>query len=450
MSATDRPQAPRKVLLLTVGTGDTSRIEETLLGPLRRSIAEGSWWKVVLLPSQETKDYARALSEEITEPPVEVRPLAKPDMENNADDCYAHFDRLISELRAEGIRPEAMVVDFTRGTKVMSAALVLCAVRHELLDMRYIHGNRDTRGSVKPGSERLLHIKTTVATGRRRIETAYGFFKRGNFAAALDVLPDPSNPFRDLWPEDLLEFAAYVRPMAAFYAAWDRLDYRTAAAVELDPKLARPSEWDALYPSQEMRKWVAALAVPVAETSGPRDAPAMATRLRRLVPDLLANGERRIRDFQFEDAVLRAYRILEMIGQARLFEHGLDSASLPADHPAVRRLVEDIAKKKRGVQLNLNKDGTLMASREKVARLLKRLGDSFGQELVNFAKDAALLQPTARNNSILIHGFEAVGLEDAKPLKDLYARLEGLLIQDTGESARANLAIARSIDFSES
>ena len=449
MSAKDRPQTSRKVLLLTVGTGDTSRIEETLLEPLRRSIAEGPWRKVVLLPSQETKDYARTLSEEITEPPVEIRPLAKPDMENNADDCYAHFDWLISELRAEGIRPEDMVVDFTRGTKVMSAALVLCAVRHDLLDMRYIHGKRDTRGNVRPGSEKLLHIKTTVATGRRRIATAYGFFKRGNFAAALDVLPDPSNPFRDLWPEDLLELAAYVRPMAAFYAAWDRLDYRTADSVELAPKLARPSEWDDLFPSREMRDWVAALAVPVAETSGPREAPAMAARLRRLAPDLLANGERRIRDLQFEDAVLRAYRIVELIGQARLFEHGLDSASLPADHPAVQRLEKDIAKK-RGVQLDRNKDGTLMASREKVARLLKRLNDPFGQALITFAETPAQLKPTVRNNSILIHGFEAVGPEDAKPLADLYARLEDLLIQDTGDGARAYLTIARSLDLSAS
>ena len=62
----------------------------------------------------------------------------------------------------------------------------------------------------------------------------------------------------------------------------------------------------------------------------------------------------------------------------------------------------------------------------------------------------AQLKPTARNNSILIHGFEAVGPEDAKPLKDLYARLEYLLIQDTGDRARAYLAIARSLDFSAS
>ncbi len=91
-----------------------------------------------------------------------------------------------------------------------------------------------------------------------------------------------------------------------------------------------------------------------------------------------------------------------------------------------------------------------MASREKVARLLKRLNDPFGQALITFAETPAQLKPTVRNNSILIHGFEAVGPEDAKPLADLYARLEDLLIQDTGDGARAYLTIARSLDLSAS
>ena len=38
--------------------------------------------------------------------------------------------------------------------------------------------------------------------------------------------------------------------------------------------------------------------------------------------------KRRIRHGQNEDALVRAYRLLELIGQARLFDHGLDSANL--------------------------------------------------------------------------------------------------------------------------
>jgi xanthine/CO dehydrogenase XdhC/CoxF family maturation factor len=173
---------------------------------------------------------------------------------------------------------------------------------------------------------------------------------------------------------------------------------------------------------------------------------AMAERLRLLAADLLANGERRIRDRHFEDAILRAYRVLELVGQLRLFSHGLDSARLPPNHHAVRAVGARLAKKGSAGFGTNNKDCTLTAGRELVARLLREIGDRLAERLLKAGEMERKL--TDRNHSVLIHGFEAVGLDDDAPLRVLYAALEQLLLCDAGDSARQHLDVARSLDFS--
>jgi hypothetical protein len=164
---------------------------------------------------------------------------------------------------------------------------------------------------------------------------------------------------------------------------------------------------------------------------------------------LLANGERRIRDRHFEDAVLRAYRVLELVGQLRLFAHGLDSARLPPDHPAVQALATKLEKNRSvGFGTN-NRDGTLTAGRELVARLLKGLDDPLATSLLNFDKQPGLPRISDRNISVLIHGFEAVGPEEDLPLRRLYAALERLLLCDAEDVARQHLRVARALDFSD-
>lgn len=145
--------------------------------------------------------------------------------------------------------------------------------------------------------------------------------------------------------------------------------------------------------------------------------------------------------------MLRAYRVLEMLGQARLFDHGLDSAALPADHEQVRQLQREL-KKKGSAGFGTNKDGTRNAGRELVARLLKRLKDPLAQELLDVGSKGAL-RIASRNQSVLIHGFEAVGPTDGNLLDELYRELQELLRKDRSDFD-TDWKIARSLDLSES
>ena len=347
------------------------------------------------------------------------------------------------------------VSDFTRGTKAMSAALILAAIRHELPQLRNLSGGRrDERGLVVPGTEIVTDIPTTVATARRRLDEAAGFLQRGNFAAVLDVLPDPASPFAAAWPPDVLEQASFVRPLARFYSAWDRLDYKGASHVDLSSSLGMRvagatrlrdtrTRWDKFVPSAAVRGWVQSLAEDL-----PDDARTRAGRLRLLAADLLANGERRLRDHQFEDAIIRAYRVLELVGQTRLCDQGIHSDDVPADHPIVKAFQDKQAKKKSN-GLSTGSGGRLLASREQVARLLKEFGDPLAQRILDLGNEGDV-KASSRNISVLIHGFANISGSDPAPLIELYDNLDKLLLADSGDSTADRLRLARKSDLSRS
>jgi hypothetical protein len=193
-----------------------------------------------------------------------------------------------------------------------------------------------------------------------------------------------------------------------------------------------------------MQAWVRQLAEPFPAA---KDLPAgqrKAGHLRLLAADLLANGERRIRDDHFEDAVVRGYRVVELVGQTRLFDKGLDSACIPPDDPQVIRLIDKMEKRAQS-SFGRNSDGTLSAGRLQVARLLKEKGDPLAGRLLKTGEDPLL---KSRNVSVLIHGFAGAGVAEQGPLRKLFGELEQILREDSGEDARRNLSIARSLDFS--
>ena len=403
------------VLVLTVGTGDREALEKSLLKPLAKSIDEGEWCKVFLLPSRVTEDFAAQLAERFPDLSVQIEPLPEPKMENDADACYGHFDAVLSKLLKD-YEAMSVTVDFTRGTKAMSAALVLAAVRRDIPQLRYVWGERDQRGMVVAGTERIGRFATERVTARRRIDVAKRLMRHGNFAAALDLMPDPSGQSGESLPESLHDETTVLRRQAAFYAAWDRLDY--AEADQLASK-ARPE--DDL--SDAVSCWVRRLArAPERE-----DHASMARWLRAIACDLLGNGRRRIRDRHFEDALLRAYRVLELVGQFRLFDQGIDSASVDPDLKAVRDIREKL-KQKGSQDFGTGRNGRLTAPRHLAARLLKSLGDPLGAELLEFDRKHGGIDAQNRNHSILIHGFEAEAKSDSESsLDNLYDALEELL-----------------------
>ena len=422
---------PGKVLVLTVGTGNMEKLETSLLAPLAKSIRDGEWKEAVLLPSTVTEDFAAEIARRFPGLPVRVETLPKPDLENDADACFGHFDAVLGGLLKKGYTADSFVADFTRGTKAMSAALVLAAVRRGVPRMRYIWGERDSRGMVRAGTERIAQLRTALATARRRLDIANELMNNGDFAAVLELAPDPDGPFSALIPDPMRGEAAQLRRRARFFAAWDRLNYaeaaRGACALRGEDGLDKAAEW----------------ARRLSDAPAHSNHAGMARWLRLLVADLIANGERRVKHGQNEDALVRAYRVLELVGQARLFDHGLDSANLDRKHPAVESVGEK-ARKTGSHPFSETPRGKLQASRFQVGRILRHCEDPLAARLDEFEREPAL-KPKLRNISILLHGFDAQAPRDSGKIRSLLDQLAGLAREDAGEPFDDWIAAARSV-----
>ncbi len=426
------------VLVLTVGTGRAEKLEDTLFTPLKKSVEKGRWGHVVLLPSQETSGFANEFRTRMASQSMSVQPIPKRGGENDADVCFAHFDRVVAGVLESGCSAEDITLDFTRGTKAMSAALVLAGVGRGIPKLRYIDGARGQAGSVVPGTEQIREVRTEVASARRDLELAKRLMRRGNFEAVStllhgDVAHDSTLPAR------LKEEWAALREVAEIYGCWDRFDYDRAdsgfSQRVHSTRVPKPFE-----PTHAMERWVRTLTA-----KGNRgDYDQTAAHLRRLACDLLASAERRVRDGHLEDAQLRCYRVLELVGQFRLFDRGLDSAALPREDGRVADF-QNYLSKKRSQSLQFRISGTASAGRMQVARLLKQLGDSFGSSLLSLGERYA----KGRNHGILIHGFEAHAAPKGEaPLRKQIRKLEDLLIEDD-DKAKERIQVARSLDFSK-
>ncbi|MDR3515406.1 MAG: TIGR02710 family CRISPR-associated CARF protein [Azospirillaceae bacterium] len=432
-----------RTLILTIGTGDRENLKQTLFDPLMKSIGDGEWGRIVLLPSHETEGNAQHLEVLAAHHGIEIRPLPKAGAENDPDACFDWFDQVIGDLRQSGCMVDEITADFTRGTKAMSAALVLAGVRNGISSLRYISGERDGRGMVTAGTETIRHISPIRALARRTQDMAYRLLRDGAFAAADDLLgqmlPDPSHPFSGLGPTSTDSTALEAaRQVARFLSAWDRLDHAKAASLPLPSAADLPADWIATLPKEAEINWIHRLA----DKPGDDDFKARADWLRLLIIDLFANAERRVRQGQFEDALVRCYRLLELVGQARLFDRGYDSARIP-----LTAAVQEFQKKlrKSNSTLPTMKDGCLQMPREQAARFLKFLNDDLAKSLIgDDIKDVK-----NRNYSILIHGFENKAPADLTAWNVLLQKIDNIIHDDRNNSeyCDAQLNVARFPSF---
>ena len=89
------------ILVLTVGAGRENDLEGTLLSPLRKSICDGVWSEVVLLPSQQTAIHVEQLASTLAGPPLRTFALPEAGAEDDVDACHDFFANVLERLAAE-------------------------------------------------------------------------------------------------------------------------------------------------------------------------------------------------------------------------------------------------------------------------------------------------------------------------------------------------------------
>lgn len=333
----------------------------------------------------------------------------------NFEACVARLRPLTQEVldwagRGPGFE---VILDFTGGTKCMTAALVTVA-RSWPCTFSYIGGlerDKDGKGAVIDGKEYVHYASSPWhSLGYQSLENWHHLFNLRQYQAARLAL----EPARDQAPEARKGELAALLNLTEAYEHWDR--FRHGQALDkLGNGIKRRNDLQVRLrhaeqlPLEGHLERLAALG----KTAPP-------SRVHLL--DLLANAERRGSAYRYDDAVARFYRFFEACAQVRLAEaHG---------RPESGKLVWDELPTEFRNQLGVcpREDGTVALGLKNTYGLLAALGDPLGTMYESLNMKSVL---QIRNDSILAHGWVPISAGDYERLRETtWALADGLGITE--------------------
>ncbi len=360
-------------------------------------------WKpsrVLLVPSAETRTTAEAVVKE----PELLQPGSwdTVDLHDAQDfgDCVRRMrslDEQIGDWRRKG--PEYdVIVDFTGGTKCMSAALSLVSRRWPCA-FSYVGGTERTKGGtgiVVSGKEQTLVTQNPWnALGYQAIEDACLLFDQHAFMPAANRLDDARKAVDD---DTVKRSLSTFHQLCEGYGFWDRFQHKDAIQ-RIASVLKNATDIQAVLGSHRSETVVRSIK---------RDQQALQQlvaqpRSREMIADLLANARRRKYEARYDDGVARLYRAIESLAQLALAErHEIPST----DDVPLERVPESI----RGHWALRAEDEKLVLGLQDAFALLDELDDHTGKAFKALRLHDPQRSPlTARNQSILAHGFQPVG-----------------------------------------
>jgi CRISPR-associated protein (TIGR02710 family) len=337
-----------------------------------------------------------------------------------------HYVQSWHQRRADYV----VVVDFTGGTKVMSAALALVARRWKCT-FSYVGGqerNKDGVGVVVSGREKpFSQFNPWDALGYQAVEDAVAVFNHGGYAAAAALL---DGAVKNAEKPEVKRELSTLKAVIDAYAAWDRFDHKEAAQRFTDA-LKNRNDLAAVF-SHDASSLIARL-----ERQGDRVAHLAAQNepTTASVEDLLHNARRRAAERRFDDAVARLYRAVEALAQVRLRENH----DIP-DTKAVS--LTQLPDSLRTEWANRGRDNSSFAlGLQDAYRLLNDRGDELGRKFFQLGLADEQRSPlVSRNQSILAHGFHPVG---EALYNQLAEKLRSLVSLDEPDSADWRLPVPR-------
>jgi len=361
---------------------------------------------------------------------VEVRRSVCVDA-NDVDELVCRYLKEVDELR-KGFPDAEMEVDFTSGTKPMSAAAVAVAVARRLPRLHYATGPKDETGRALR-TDRLVSVDTGQMVADRLLGELGRLFDQGQFGAVWTQ----AQPLARQLADPLLQARAEsLAVLAQAYDAWDRFAWKEAFSLlrEYPKKETRSgcfsrAGWD----REKLHAQVTHLKY--CKSSSP-------PRHQRLV-DLLANAERRLRQGRCDDAVARLYRLVEYVAQLRfrsVFKIGkVDNPTGKVPLDVLASHAPQLASQRR-IQTRAEENKVDLGLRDTIEALCEA-GDSLGAYLTPRYKgsDPARQEKKGplgrlldkRNNSWLAHGIEPVRREMAEEFfKEVFAVVDRLLQEE--------------------
>lgn len=373
--------------------------------PVVKSLLHWRPARVIFIPSNQTRAHVdavlRAFAEAAGDPlsPGQYTVKPVPDAENLLSGVAAlrTLDSEVADWLTRDGADFRVVVDFTAGTKCMTATLALVARRWPC-QFSYVGGQQRTKGGVgvvETGTERVVYsAKPWDALGYQAVEDAVTVFNHGGYAAAAHLL---DGAVKNAGKPEVKRELATLKAVIDAYAAWDRFAHRKAEHHFADA-LKNRNDLAAIFPHE-----ASALLTRLQQH---RDRVAKLTELNEptveWVVDLMDNARRRAAEQRFDDAVARLYRACEALAQVRLRENH----DIPDTKAVSLAQLPDVL---RTEWANRGRDnGCFAIGLQDAYRLLKERGDELGRKFFELGLADEESPLAARNQSILAHGFEPV------------------------------------------
>lgn len=373
--------------------------------PIIKTITEQRPEFVAFYASQATYKIVSQIIEELDENELKFKSeLTLIDNENDLIHCHEKAIEAINRIKAKGFKKEEVIVDYTGGTKNMSVALALASA-NEGFSFSYVGGNERTKngiGIVIDGHETIFKsVNPWDFFAVNEKYTISVLFNNYQFRAASEIARQAS--------EKSTRYKSLFKKLSFIidgYYHWDLL--RHDNAIERFKKAhieeITPYEDKSIYSfAKETNDRLPYLE----EISKLHGKPTI-----QYINDLFANAERRFKEGKIDDAVLRLYRVLEMIAQERLSnQYQIDTSNIPPE-----KIPDDI-KNEYISKYKDKKDGKIKIPLEASYRLLFSIGDDLGKKYKESESQFRDLQ-TSRNYSYLTHGFNYSTENTYKKLKE--------------------------------
>lgn len=324
------------------------------------------------------------------------------------DDFNACFESIESQIwefdYMDGENDYQIIMDYTSGTKTMSAAMACCGLFYSK-DLISVGGDRST-GEVSAGTElinyqNLYKIYDKFALMRTRYN-----FNANRFRACIDILD---------YIVDLNIHKGSLLDLCKSYYAWDNMDFEHAyehlTKVDMN-------HMEVVEIKKDLKKNMKALGTIVNSRS---------TNLKNcyILASLINNSIRRAEGYKYDDAIARLYRSFELIAQIRLTKYGIKSSDIDVSQLLEKNVSEEFIERLEKTR----EDGKIRIGLVMDFLLLNELGDDLGSYYVeNENRIKNLTQK--RNNSILAHGLESQSKDDFDAFLEVVIDLASKLDKD--------------------
>jgi len=142
-----------KAMIITVGTG--KNVEHGICFSIEKQNPD----HIIFIVTKESKN--KIIPQILENPKVKSKKSEEILLsdENDIEKIYSQCLESIERAKKLGYSPADIVIDYTSGTKSMSAAVVLAGIKKWVGSLSYITGERDSNGRVISSTERSMILE---------------------------------------------------------------------------------------------------------------------------------------------------------------------------------------------------------------------------------------------------------------------------------------------------